>query len=184
MAEYKSFGQFTKALEKATKKMVTTKRSTIASAINRELTGYRKEIVETLMSKTGLKRKTLNDRMVITRANPKEQTIEGKITAIYGRKIYMTDYPIESVVARGNRKTIRLTSPIYRKNMRTGFMSRDGKKLYLRAGDGSSGKIRSVYGRTVPRLFTEGKIKETYEPSLVNRIKTIIISIFSYNIYK
>lgn len=171
MATHKSFGSFAKALDKYMKKTESTFRSKTASAINKELTAGRREIVESLMAKTGLKRKTLNDRLSISRANPKDDVIEGRITPLYGKRIYMTDYPTKRVQVRGGRTAIRLMSPIYRKNMRTGFMSKDNSRMYLRT---DSDTVRAVRGRSVPRLFEEFKFKESHEPTLIDRVRSVI----------
>ncbi len=168
MAEYKSLKTAFKAIESQTKKAINQKKSLIASAANKEITAARKEIVESLMNKTGLKRKTLNDRLAITRANPKDAIMEAKITPIYGKRIYMSEYPFVQDVVRGGRTAIKLLSPIYRKNMKTGFMSTDGSRMYLRT-DGTQ-SVRAVRGRSVPRLFDELKIKEKYESSIMFRV--------------
>lgn len=168
MATYKSFSSFAKSLSKQVDKTQKNLKSKAASAINKELTAERKEIVESLITKTGLKRKTLNDRLAITRANPKDDVLEGRITPLYGKRIYMTDYPFARVTVRGGRQAIRLTSPLYRKNMRTGFMSADGTRMYLRH-DGS-GNVRSVKGRSVPRLIETFDIKDIHEKRLLDRV--------------
>lgn len=163
-----------KRIERELKKRLNKKRSQAASAINKEIRAGRKEIVESMMVKTGLKRKVFNDRLAITRANPKGK-IEGRLTPIFGRRLYMNMYPFSITTARGGKKVIRLTSPIYRKNMRTGFMSADKSRMYLRSDDkGPGGEsrsyVRAVRGRSVPRLFDEFKMKEKHEGKIIDRV--------------
>lgn len=149
-------------------------RSLVAREINKAVTSGRKELVEGLMVKTKLKRKILNDRIVITRAKPDE--LIARLTPIYGSRIYMTTYPFETVTVRKGVTALRLTSPLYRKNMRTAFMSKDNKRMYLRPDGGG---VRSVQGRSVPRLFETFKIKGTYEERMTidafDRISKLIV---------
>jgi hypothetical protein len=172
MARYDSLTSFARTFARQVNKGFNKKKSELASILNKELTAGRKEIVESLMSKTGLKRKTFNDRLIISRANPKDTVLEGRLTPIYGPRIYMSDYPFDETIARGNKKVIRLTSPIYRKNMRTAFMSKDGRRMYLRTDSG----VRSVKGRTVPRLFDQFNYKEQYESEIMVRIRAALNS--------
>jgi len=146
-------------------------RSLIAREINKAITSGRKEIVEDMMVRTKMKRKVFNDRMIISRASP--DRLEGRVTPIYGKRVYMTFYPFEEVSARNGRKAIRLSSPLYRKNMRTGFMSQDNSRMYLRVGAASGsnngkGSVRAVWGRSIPRLFEQFKYKEGMEAKLAN----------------
>ncbi|WP_374029762.1 hypothetical protein [Bdellovibrio bacteriovorus] len=169
-----------KRIEREIKKIERKSRSKVASAINKELRTSRRDVVEELMTRTGLKRKILNDRMVITRASPKK--LEGRITPIFGRRIYMMEYPWARAIARAGKKVIRLMSPIYRKNMRTAFISKDGSRMYLRHEWKSKGKTyyyaRAVKGRSVPRLFDEAKAKAKHEPKLIERILKAVRNAF------
>lgn len=171
--EFKRVGN---QLVRMVKKEVSRSKSQAASVINKELTATRKEIVETLMVKTGLKRKMFNDRLSITRANPKSEVIEGRLTPFYGKRIYMTDYSVKQVVTRGARTAIRLLSPLYRKNMRTGFLSKDGTKLYMRPTNRS---VKSVRGRTVPTLFAQFKFKDIFQSQIMERVSKAVREAFS-----
>lgn len=160
-------------IRREVKKLQSKKRSKVASAINKELRAIRREVVTDLMAETGLKRKILNDRLSITRASPKK--LEGRITPIYGRRIYMMDYPWAKTIARGGKAVIRLLSPIYRKNLRTGFLAKDGTRMYLRP---AARAVESVKGRTVPRLFSELDAKGKFQPTLIQRVMKVVRDVF------
>lgn len=165
-------------VNKAIKKAEENVRSKVGSVINKELRATRRTVVDTLMRLTGLKRKTLNDRLVITRASQNKLT--GRITPIFGRRLWMLDYPVK-FVRRGQRNLIKLVSPLYNKVMRTGFMSADKSRLYLRhettrdaAGGGKVMAVRAVRGRSVPRLFNESDMKGKFEKTTAQRIKEAV----------
>lgn len=154
-----------KKIMREVKKFEKKKNSQIASAINKEIRAARKEITEEMMKETGLKRKVVNDRLSISRASPK--SLQGRITPIYGRKIWMMDYPI-SILRSAGRTSIKLLSSIYKKTMRTGFISKDGKRMFLRLD--STKQVEAVKGRTIPRLFDEMKMKKKHETNLIKRV--------------
>lgn len=162
-----------KKIEREAKKIGKKAKSQIASVMNKETRAARREIVDSLITKTGLKRKVLNDRFSITRANPAKE-LKTAITPLYGKRLYMMNYPWAKAIARGGKAVIRLLSPIYRKNMRTGFLSKDGTRMYLRPESEFTGEpartVVAVKGRSVPRLFSEMKIKELYQEKLTERI--------------
>ena len=159
-------------IARSVKRVAAKARSRVASAINKEMRAGRREITDEIISKTGLKRKIINDRLSITRASPKK--LEARLTALFGKRIYMMAYPWAHEVARGGKKVIRLVSQIYRKNMRTGFISKDGSRMYLRheskKGKGTV-RVRAVKGRTVPRLFDELGMKDKYEAEIRQRVR-------------
>lgn len=139
-------------------------RSIVAREINKGTTEGRREIVELLMSRTGLKRKQLNDRIVITRASP--DALRSKLTPLYGKRFSMTEYSVDEATARGGRKVIRLSAQIYRKNMRTGFMNK-GVLMLRKSG---TNKVERVYGRSVPRLFESLQINKTYQDKITIQV--------------
>lgn len=168
-------------LNSATKKKSRQLKSKAAAAINKEIRSGRREMTETLMANTGLKRKAINDRLSLVRANP-SKVLMGAIRPIFGKRIYMMEYPWAKAVARGGKAVIRLLSPIYRKNMRTGFLSRDGSRMYLRhewkKGDKVRYYARAVRGRSIPRLVRQFKMKEKYEPTMRERVMKAIRNVF------
>ena len=156
------------ALQEALKFAGPKLRSLIAREINKGLTEGRREIVEMLMVKTQLKRKVFNDRIIISRASP--DNLAGRLTPIFGKRVYMSMYPFEETTSRG-RAVVRSTSPLYRKIMRTGFMSKDKTRMYLRIGNdpkanNKAGSVRAIWGRSVPMLFDTFGIKDTYQEKI------------------
>lgn len=155
-------------------------RSKAGSIINKEMRSVRKEITDSMIKLTGLKRKVINDRLVLTRASNKHTN--AKITAIFGRRLYMNVYPWVETVVRGGRKAIRLLAQIYRKNMRTAFMSRDGSRMYLRHERTVNGKtryyVRAVRGRSVPRIFQENGYKRKYQRTTKDRVMKALRATF------
>nr|BFD58901.1 hypothetical protein CKG001_10080 [Bdellovibrio sp. CKG001] len=168
-------------IDTAARKKSRRLKSKAAAAINKEIRAGRREITESLMSKTGLKRKAINDRLSLIRANP-SKSLTGAIRPLFGKRIYMMEYPWARAIARGGQAVIRLLSPIYRKNMRTGFLSRDGSRMYLRhewkKGDKVRYYARAVRGRSIPRLVREFKMKEKYEPTMRERVMKAIRNVF------
>jgi hypothetical protein len=136
-------------------------RSVIAREMNKGILDGRRDIVEHLMTRTGLKRALFNDRISVTRASPSSLSV--RLTPLFKKRIYMTTYPYQETQARGGLEVIRLTSYLYRKDMRTAFMSKDGSRMYLRLSDH---EVRSVRGRSIPRLFETYQIKQKYEPQV------------------
>lgn len=163
-----------KKVQSQFKKQSKKVKSQMASAMNKETRAIRKEIVESLMAKTKLKRKIFNDRLSITRANPNADLIT-RITPIFGKRIFMMDYPWARAIARGGKQVIALLSPIYRKNLRTGFISKDGSRMYIRfdrkrENGKTLSRVRAVRGRSVPRLWDEFAIKAKYTKELKRRV--------------
>jgi len=151
----------TTKLEQKIKEFDRQTKRKAANAINRILTSGRKMVVEDLIAKTGLKRKMLNDRIVITRA--KYDNPIGRLTPIFGEKrLTLIDYGQHVVsLTRGNRKVIRGAGPRYRKILKTGFY---GFKdlIYMRNGSQRE-DITRAWGRSVPGLWEDYKIIERFQ---------------------
>ncbi|MEN0059590.1 MAG: hypothetical protein AAGB31_12195 [Bdellovibrio sp.] len=161
-------------MDRKVNKKIKKVKSECANLMNREVTASRRKIVETLISQTGLKRKVLNDRLSISRANPKNE-LKVTITPLFGKKIYMMQYPWTRKVLKGGKAIIRLLSPLYKKDMKTAFLSKDKTRMFLRP---TAKAVEAVKGRTIPRLFKEGKIKEKFQTDLMESIRKAIKDAF------
>lgn len=156
-------------------------RSQIASEVNKLVRDGRREVVDELIAETGLKRKILNDAIVITRANPNSEEISGHMQAIFSeKKIRLGDYPHTTNATYRGRPAIRMLSKYYSKTIKTGFMSKDGSRIVMRSLEEGKQYIKWYpYGRSVKGLFLDLKVKERYEPKFATDFKERMVQFLS-----
>lgn len=153
-------------------------KSLLAREMNKEITSGRKQIVEYLMQKTLLKRKMLNDRIIISRASP--DNLHARITPIFSNDRMMFEYyPNTKTASQSNKSqvTVKSKSPIYTKTLKPTHFVRDDK-IFFRDG----GKIFRPRGKTTVGLFDKFAIQNLFGAKIVDNIQLKIDGFFSNEI--
>ena len=143
-------------------------RSRLAQEMNKATTDARREVVEFLMDETGLKRKTFNEAMGLTRANPAADIMEARINVLFNQKrLRLGDYPHMATTYRG-RPAIKMLNKYYTRTIKTGFMSADGSRIRMRSLDPKTHWVTwDPYGRSVKGLVFDYEIRKTHEPRAI-----------------
>lgn len=148
-------------------------RNKLAHEMNKAVTDTRRDMVEFLIDETGLKRKILNDAMVISRASSEADIMEARIFALFNKpRLRLGDYPYTFTTYRG-RPAIKMTNRYYRKIIKTGFISADGTRIGMRSTDKNNPTYSwHPFGRSVKGLIQDYEMKEEYEHRAIDNFVT------------
>lgn len=167
----------------------------VVQGLNKALVSVRSEAVKQVAEATGLKQKTVRDKIDLVRAT--RQTMMGKVDARKGRATNL----IELVPAhRQNPRSFRTRdgrgrykwqgveakawgkSRVYRGTF-IGSGKGSGKPLvYARTGPGRNAKLKAIAGPSIRKEFIRAKVQESLRRLGRQRFRTEFIAALRYNI--